>query len=524
MMRSNEGARPSIWDVTAPAPDLQPFSGDATIVDVCVIGAGIAGLTTALELLRAGREVLVLDDGPLAGGETGRTTAHLATAFDDEYNVVESMHGHRTAQLLAESFRAGVDAIERNVREESIDCGFTRLDGWWVPSTDDASERLEAERDAAHRCGFPDVELVTQHPLAGTFPGPALRFPNQAQFHITRYMAGLAAAIDRLGGRIRTAAHVQHVDDATGESRMCTVKLDDGRTVQARDVVVATNSPMIDRVVMHTKQASYRTYVIAVRVRAGMVPPGLFWDTDDPYHYVRLLDGPLAAGAGDVLIVGGEDHKTGQSDDERVAFDRLEAWTRERFPCDDVVAKWSGQVMEPNDFLAYIGRNPGSERLWIVTGDSGNGMTHGTIAGLMLPTLMAGQEHPWESMYSPGRITLTPTSAVEFLKENVNVAAQYADLVTGGDVDDASAVPRGEGRILRQGARKLAVHRGDDDRLTVRSAVCPHLGCIVQWNTAECTWDCPCHGSRFATDGEVLNGPSAAPLAPATLDQSAAER
>ena len=518
-MRSDEGVRPSIWDLTAPVPALPLLTGGED-VDVCVIGAGIAGLTTAYELVRAGRRVLVLDDGPLAGGETARTTAHLATACDNKYHEVEKMHGAEVARLLAESFRAGVDAIERIVSDEQIECGFVRLDGWWVPSTDDADDRLAAELEAARRAGFTDVELVEAHPLADKFRGRALRFPRQAQFHVLRYMTGLAEAVRRRGGSIVTGAHVETVDDAPDDAGTCTVHLDDGRTLCASQVVVATNSPIIDRVAMHTKQAPYRTYVIAARVPAGAVPAGLYWDTDQAYHYVRLLDGPLAApGASDVLLVGGEDHKTGQSDNENASFDRLEAWTRARFPIADIEARWSGQVLEPVDYLAYIGRNPGSRKLWIVTGDSGNGMTHGTIAGLLLPALLDGQQHPWEAMYAPSRITVSLDSAIEYVKENVNVAAQYVDLVTSGDVDDASEVPVGEGRILRRGIHKLAVFRPHEGAVVVRSAVCPHLGCIVHWNAAEKSWDCPCHGSRFATDGAVLNGPSPMPLAEASLHE-----
>jgi len=515
-MPSDEGIRPSIWDLTSPVPDMPPAPLPSKVV-ICVIGAGIAGLTTAYELLRAGKDVLVLDDGPIGGGETGRTTAHLATSFDDEYHEVEKVLGEASSRLLGEAFRAGVDAIERIVRDEQIDCDFARLDGWWVPSSDDAPERLQHECDAARRAGFAGVELVDDHPMSAHFPGAALRFPQQGQFHILRYMTGLAEAIRKRGGQIITNAHVETVDDAKDDADQCVVHLADGRAVRAAHVVVATNTPIIDRVTMHTKQAPYRTYVIAARVPRGGVPVGLFWDTDEPYHYVRLLEGPVADGDTDVVIVGGEDHKTGQSDDESSAFDRLEAWTRDRFPVQGIEAQWSGQVMEPVDYVAYIGRNPGSRRLWIVTGDSGNGMTHGTIAGLLLPTLIDGQRHAWEELFSPSRITVSAATAIEFAKENLNVAAQFADLLTGGDVSDVNQIPLGEGRIIRQGVKKLAVFRAEGGSLTVKSAICPHLGCVVNWNDAEKTWDCPCHGSRFTTDGAVLNGPSAMPLGEATL-------
>jgi len=423
------------------------------------------------------------------------------------------MHGAEAARLLGESFRAGVDAIERIVRDEAIDCAFTRLDGWWVPSTPGATERLSREFAAARRAGFADVELTEVHPLTQHFSGAALRFPRQAQFHVLQYITGLASAIEQHGGHIVTDAHVNGVDDAETADGHCTVHLDDGRSLRALHVVVATNSPIVNRVTMHTKQAAYRSYVIAARVASGAVPPGLFWDTDEPYHYIRLLSGPLAEpGASDVVIIGGEDHKTGQSDDENAAFDRLESWARAHFAIEDVEARWSGQVLEPIDYVAYIGRNPGSKKLWIVTGDSGNGLTHGTIAGLLLPALIAGHEHPWEALYSPSRITVSLKSMTTYVKENLNVAAQYVDLVTGGDVDVEREIPRGEGRILRRGIHKVAVFRPFEGPVVARSAVCTHLGCIVDWNASEKSWDCPCHGARFATNGDVLNGPAVAPL------------
>jgi glycine/D-amino acid oxidase-like deaminating enzyme/nitrite reductase/ring-hydroxylating ferredoxin subunit len=517
-MRTDEGARPSVWDATAELPTVPTLDADQD-VDVCVIGAGISGLTTAYFLARAGRRVVVLDDGPAGGGETGRTTAHVATSVDDHYYDVERLHGARGARLTAESFVAGVDAVERIVRDEGIACDFRRLDGWWFPAVRDGAEeraQLERERDAAARAGIAGVELVDDWPLAALLGGPGLRFPRQAQFHIHKYVAGLARAVERHGGRLFTGAHVSEIADASGDGP-CVVTTDAGRTVRARDVVVATNVPINDRFAMQTKQAPYRTYVIGARVRRGAVPPGLYWDTADPYHYVRLLDAD-GAGDDDVLLVGGEDHKTGQGgDDEAARFDALERWTRQRFDVLAVEHRWSGQVIEPVDYLAYIGRNPGDRHVWLVTGDSGNGMTHGTIAGLLLPALIAGEEHPWADLYDPSRITLR--AAGEWLKENLNVAAQYVDLATGGDAGDPADVPAGEGRVIRRGAKMLAVYRSPEGEVTVRSAICPHLWCVVDWNSAERSWDCPCHGSRFAPDGAVINGPSRAPLPEATLDE-----
>ena len=348
-----EGARLSAWEATADVPQFQALSADAT-ADVCVVGAGIAGLTTAYHLLQAGRSVIVLDDGPIGGGETGRTTAHVATSIDDYYHEVARVHGGETARRVAESFVAAVDRIEQIVRDERIDCGFMRLDGWWFASDDDGRKALAKEQEAARAAGLADVEMRAEWPLSSTFNTPGLRFPRQAQFHALRYLAGLARAVEKRGGRIFSGAHVDAVTDGVP----CTVKTSAGRTVRAASVVVATNSPSNDWVTMHTKQSAFRTYAIGLEVQRGAVPTALYWDTREPYHYVRLMD-PAAPGDTDVLIVGGEDHKTGQAKGpEEDAFDRLERWARANFPVRDVVYRWSGQVLEPVDFLAFIGRTP----------------------------------------------------------------------------------------------------------------------------------------------------------------------
>jgi Rieske Fe-S protein len=335
--------------------------------------------------------------------------------------------------------------------------------------------------------------------------GPALRFPRQGQFHILKYLAGLARAVEKHGGRIFTGTHVRDIDGGK-RGAGASVTTSDGHTVKAGSIVVATNTPVNDRFVIHTKQAPYRTYVVALRVPKDSVPLALYWDTADPYHYVRLQ----SHGDHDALIVGGEDHKTGQADDMDERWRCLEEWTRARFPmAERVEARWSGQVMEPVDYMAFIGRNPADEdNVYIATGDSGQGMTHGTIAGMLIADLITGTPNPWEKLYAPNRVTLGMSSAMEYAKENLNVVAQYADLVRGGDVDSADAIEPGEGAVLRRGAKKVAVYRDEDGTLHERSAICPHLFCVVDWNHGEKTWDCPCHGSRFDRYGKVVNGPS----------------
>jgi glycine/D-amino acid oxidase-like deaminating enzyme/nitrite reductase/ring-hydroxylating ferredoxin subunit len=512
-MHSDSGYTQSVWMDTAEVPEYPALMED-TRADVCVVGAGIAGLTTAYLIARSGKSVVVLDDGPVAGGETGRTTAHLTNAFDDRYYEVERLHGEEKARLTLESHTAAIDTIENIVRSEAIDCDFRRLDGWLFLSETDAEKRpeiLDKEAAVINRLGL-TVERVARAPLPGFDTGPALRFPNQAQFHPVRYLAGLARAIARLGGRIHTRSHVASIQGGEQAS----LRTSDGQAVRCGAVCVCTNSPISDYVVTHLKQAAYRTFVIGARVSGGAVPAGLYWDTPSPYHYVRLLKGD--GSADDILIVGGADHKTRQKDDAEERFRCLEEWTRTRFPIGDIEYRWSGQVMEPADCLAFIGPNPdGAENVFLATGDSGNGMTHGTIAGLMLTDMVDGRAHRWAELYDPKRVSVK--SAPDLVKENLNVAAQYADWVKPGEASSADDIPPGEGAVLRRGVHRVAAYRDDDGNLHERSAVCTHLACIVRWNSTEKSWDCPCHGSRFDAYGNVVNGPALMALGPAEPEQ-----
>lgn len=497
---SDAGRSISSWMATAATPALPPLVRDER-ADVVVVGAGIAGLTTAYLLLLERRSVIVLDDGPIGGGETGRTTGHLVTALDTRWQELERLHGAKGARMAAESHALAVSKIESIARSEAGDCDFERLDGYLFSPPGDRSEVLERELDAARRAGLAEVDLVRRAPLLSFDTGRCLRFPGQAQFHALRYLAGLARAVREMGGRVLGAAHVTQFEGG-GSAHVRTEK---GQVVRADAVVVATHSPVNDRVVLHTKQYPRRTYVIAARVPRRSVHRALYWDTADPFHYVRLQ--PLLGEDAELLLVGGEDHATGREDDGAARHAALEEWMRARFPfAGGVDHRWSGQILLSEDGLAFIGRNPGDENVFIATGDSGNGLTHGTIAGILITDLVVGRPNEWADLYEPSRKTLR--AAWRWTKENAKTAARYADWGKRADVASVDKIGVDEGALVHDGAKRLAVYRGRDGRLVRLSAVCPHLGGLVEWNSAEKTWDCPCHGSRFAPDGHVVDGPA----------------
>lgn len=490
----------SVWQSVG--DDAAFHSPIPAAADVCVIGAGIAGLSVAYSLARLGKHVVVLEARGVGAGMTSVTTAHLASVLDDRYYRLIEVRGEETARLGVRAHATAIDFIEENVTRERIDCGFKRLDGYLVAATEQDHDELDRERDAARKLGV-EVEPRDVSPSFGS--GRCLRFPRQARFEPMAYLDGLARAFVKLGGTIVTNARAESVEDGTP----CKVTVRGGE-LRANSVVVATNSPFNDRFALHTKQYPYMTYVAGLRANLAAVPDALVWDTADPYHYVRQAGKPDAAGF-DTLIVGGEDHKTGHANDGDERFARLEAWARRTFPqAGEVTHRWAGQVLETGDGLGFIGRNPGETNVYVVTGDSGMGMTHGGIAGILLPALISTGSHPWAEVFAPGR---TPVrTAGEFLTENADVALQYAAWLSGGDVNSTDDIKAGCGAIVRSGVTKLAVYRDEHGGLHTCSAMCTHLGAVVQWNDAEKTWDCPAHGSRFDSRGKVIQGPANTPL------------
>ncbi len=509
-MEKSSGQTRSVWmgaETAAETAVGERLEGNVRC-DVCVVGAGISGLTTAYLLTRAGLKVIVIDDGPIGGGETARTTAHLTAVLDARYHRLEELHGEAGAKQAAESHTAAIDQIAGIVENEQINCGFERLNGYLFLAADHSISELEKELAAVHRAGLTATELVARAPrvAGGGFDfdtGPALQFPDQARFHPMQYVAGLARAVSLGGGKLFTRTRARQINGGDAPRVLTT----SGYSISAGHVVVATNTPVNDLIAIHTKQAAYRTYVIGIRIPKGTLPRGLFWDTGDPYRYLRTIaSGQGAEDDSELLLVGGEDHKTGQKDNPLESYWRLETWFREHFPhSNGIEYRWSGQVMQTVDGLGFIG--PGGEpNVYIATGDSGNGMTNGTIAGMVLSDLIRGRDNSWAELYSPARVTLA--AIAEYAKENVNAALQLTDWLTKGSVRSRDELPPGSGAVLRSGLQKRALFRDEDGILHEHSAVCPHLGCIVNWNESEQTFDCPCHGSRFDAFGEVLNGPA----------------
>lgn len=511
-MKSPDGVTTPVWYETAKLPrhEAPPRTLRA---DVCVVGAGIAGLTTAYLLAKEGKQVVVLDEGEIGSGQTGRTSAHLASAIDDRFIEVQKIHGPEGSKLAYESHAAAIDQIEKIVAEETIDCDFKRIDGYLFSVPGDPPDLLDRELEAALRAGFKDVKKFERIILAGCETGPCLCFPRQARFQPLKYLVALAEAFEKLGGKIYVGRRIKDVQGADSDKHEpARAQIDNGPgEVLADAIVVATNTPapINDWMGIYTKQASYRTYMIGAKVPRGVVDDALYWDTGDPYHYVRLEADKDRKDTHDLLLIGGEDHKTGQFPEGGAPFLALERWSKEKFPMiGEVMMRWSGQVQEPDDYLGFIGRATAhaKENVFVATGDSGMGLTHGTIAGILLTDLIMGRPNPWEKLYHPSR--KMGVLSTDFVAENLNVMAQYKELVTGGEVKSADDVPKGHGAVMRDGLTKVAVYRDDAGAVHKCSAVCTHLGCVVEWNHVEKSWDCPCHGSRFDAKGKVLMGPA----------------
>jgi glycine/D-amino acid oxidase-like deaminating enzyme/nitrite reductase/ring-hydroxylating ferredoxin subunit len=505
-MNVEEELSRSLW-MDLPPIDVPSLTGSMT-TDVLVIGAGIAGLSTAYELALRGRKVTVVDRGRLARGMSARTSAHLAFELDDYYYELIKVRDVEAARTYYESQSAAVDRIQEITIDEGIDCDFVRVDGFFVPATEDDVELLRKELTASLQAGFPDAEWLERGP--GPWSNhPAIRYPRQARFHPLKYLYGLVAVLRARGVEVYGHTPIDALEE--GDDTVL-ARCADSRSITANAVVVATNSPFHLGVPVHTKQAPYRTYVIAANVPKDSVPDALVWDTLEPgYHYVRIQPGEER----DVLILGGEDHKTGEEHDQNDRFARLEAWGRSLVPAmGEVTHRWSGQVMEPADYVPFIGRSPQHERVWLVTGDSGEGLTTGVTASLILCEQVNGGEHPWGKLYEPSRKMLHGLK--EYLTENLDAARHWAAHLTGGEIESLDRLAPGQGAIAKIDGEAVAAYRTPEGDLRLYSAACTHFGCVVRWNGFERCWDCPCHGSQFSVDGEPLQGPAHRPLEPFT--------
>lgn len=493
------------WTDSASFPTFGKIDHDID-ADVVVVGGGITGLTTAYLLATAGRSVVLLERARCAEIDTGHTSAHLTMVTDIRLKKLVKQFGDTHAQAVWDAGLAAIAQIEALVREHQIDCSFAWVAGYLHAPTGTASRvavsDFQDEASLANRHGF-DASFVPEVPFIG---GPGVQFDGQARIHPRKYLAGLAKALSAKGGQIfeRSSAD-EFNDDPLG------VKVN-GCRVRCKDIVIATHNPLVGvasptaATLFQTKLALYTSYVIAGEVPRGRVPDALFWDTADPYHFLRIEP----QGRHDLVIFGGEDHKTGQVTDTTACFDRLTRGLLEKVPEISLRHQWSGQVIETPDGLPYIGKM--TDHQYSATGFCGNGLTFGTLAALMISDAIQGLKNPWTDLFDPSRRAIRP-GLWEYIKENTDYPYyMIRDRFAGAEGRSLRAVKVGEAKVIEHRGTKVAAYRNPSGALALHSATCPHMGCLVGWNEAEKTWDCPCHGSRFTSAGDVLAGPAELPL------------
>ncbi|HEX8744084.1 MAG TPA: FAD-dependent oxidoreductase [Thermoleophilaceae bacterium] len=497
-MTNLEGSNTSLWIATT-GQTAYPALDREIHVDVAVLGGGMAGLMTALLLKRDGRRVAVVEAGRVAAGVTAYTTAKVSSLHGIVYQDVESSFGADGARAYAQANEAGIERIGSLVEELGIDCDWRRKPSYTYAEDEQGNRQVQDEVQAAVRAGL-KASYTTETDLPWAVEG-AIRVEDQAEFHPRKFLLAIAEQIPGDG------SHVFESTQATGvkEGEPNRVETDRGQVLVADDVVVATHFPFLDRAGFFARMHPERSYALGLYVR-DQAPQGMYLSTESPSHTVRSHP----TERGELVIAGGESHKVGQSGEDtadRVA--RLERWARERFDVDEIAYRWSTQDNMPIDGVPYVGRHhPGAKRLWVATGFRKWGLAWGAAAAEILTDLIAARTNPWASLVDPNRFK-PGAQAQEFLKENANVGWRFVrDKVGGADFSSLDELEPGQGGLVREGLGKVAAYRDEAGTVHVLSPTCTHMGCTVKWNTAEKSWDCPCHGSRFHYDGAVLQGPA----------------
>ncbi|MGW1901316.1 FAD-dependent oxidoreductase [Streptomyces hirsutus] len=501
------GMAESYWMATAPGTRW-PVSETDTTADVAVIGAGMAGLSTAWELTRAGRSVVVLEADRVAAGVTGYTTAKLTAAHSLVYERLRRTRGPEGARQYARSQQAAVERIGAVAAELGVDCDFERSSA--LTFTTDPQHRavFEAEAEAAAEAGL-DASLVTETDLP--FPvAAAVRVAHQARFHPRKYLLALADDITARGGVIHERTRVTGLT----EGSPCKVTTERGTTITAKDVVVATHYPVFDRALLFARLSPRRELVVAAPLPASAAPEHMYITDDMGKRSVRTA--PLDEGRR-LLIVTGEDFTPGAGDSHE-RFLRLDAWMHAHFPVGDTAYRWAAQDNDASDTVPLVGPfHPGAHHVYVATGFGGWGMSGGAMAGQLLASLITGAEPEWAGLYDPRRLRSTVREGASLLKQQAEVARHFVgDRLKSGHVDSIAEIAPGSGAVVRVEGRRCAVYRDEKGGVHAVSARCTHLGCLVAFNEAETAWECPCHGSRFGVDGEVLHGPAVRPLPPRT--------
>jgi len=489
----------SIWIEAGPAQPELPQLERSTQADVVVIGGGIVGLTTALLLHEAGRKVVLIEAGRLARGVSGYTTAKVSSQHGLKYAELASKQGADAARVYGQANEAALAWIAEHVARDGIDCDLRRQPSYAYVTSSAKRGQVEDEVRAAVAAGLP-ASLAEETPLP--YPvAAAVRFDDQAEFHPRKYLLALAERLVADGVELYERSHAVEVD---ADQDRVAVKTPGGR-VDADHAVVASHYPFLDRSFSFARVSPQRSYAIACRI-AGAPPPGMYISGDSPTRSIRAI--PLDDGE-ELLMVGGESHKTGTGGDTEQHYEALERFAREHWDVESVAYRWSSQDGSTLDGMPYVGRlTPRSNRVLMATGFAKWGISGGTAAAHALADLIAGRENAVAELWDPWRKTLR-TSAVKFVEENAQVGARFlADRISKPGGRPIESLQLGEGDIVRHDGEKVAAYRDEKGELIAVSLRCTHLGCQVNWNSAERSWDCPCHGSRFAPDGRVLEGPA----------------
>lgn len=500
MLTNNENMPKSYWIDSTTDTDYPTLIEDIE-TEILIVGGGLAGLSCAYTLSKEGFKIVLIEADHIAQGASGHTTAKITSQHGLIYGKIKSQLGQELAKQYADANERAISEIGKIVEEHQIDCDYIKQPAYVFTQQDKYIKKIEDEAEVASSLGI-KASIVDSIPFSLPIKA-AVKFENQAQFHPRKYILSLAQIISN-NVRIYENTRAVDIEDVDNQYVITT---DNGNKIRAQKVIMASQYPFYNKHGMYfARLYPKRSYIVGIYAKEKY-PGGMYINAEDPTRSLRHQ----ATENGELILVAGSNHNTGQSPNTNIHYEELEEFAKQIFTVESIPYRWSTQDYDTPDGIPYIGYfTSNTPNLYVATGFLKWGMTNSMVSAMLLRDLIVDGKSLWQEVYNPSRKNIIP-SAKSFIVENLKVAENLIDGKVSPVSNEINLKP-GEAKVVKIKGERVGAYKDESGKIHLVNTTCTHMGCELNWNSAEKSWDCPCHGSRFTYTGEIIEGPAVKPL------------